>query len=248
MKLDEFYRRIGPYLEGRVGHAEAVDSLYSGDGGVDARRLAIYGRFCRIHRHQVLEGVFAHVHAAFAAREGQAAWKDLVHEYFVAHPMRHFELNENGAEFPAFLVARADERGWPAWLAELADFEWWEWLSKTVPDARDTDGGGEGPGLSLGRLVELRAYGHDLCGWLDHGPGPSEGEPASTPTHVLFWRDRDLDGRRATASPLELLLLKWVFEGQPVPLADLAPDLDPAALTHTLDDLFQAGILDGELP
>ena len=59
MKLRAFFGAITPFLEGRASHDETSRALYgSPEGGTrasdkDARRLAIYGRFCRIHRFEI---------------------------------------------------------------------------------------------------------------------------------------------------------------------------------------------------
>ncbi len=250
MNLHTFFQVIGPFLEGQVDPLGAARVLYGDQAAAsspDARRLRIYGDFCRTHRHEALS-VFSHCQAAVTRQKGEAAWEALVARYFQAHPMRHWELNENGAHFPAFLSQEGDLK--MPFLAELADFEWWEWQTQIARDApQDQDP--EGGALRLSSTVELRRYGHDLIGWLNERDDGQElaglpEPPKPKDQLVLFWRDPDGDLRREPASPEELLVLRLVSEGRP--MADAAVlDLsaDPEALDETLADLHAAGIILG---
>lgn len=231
MKLADFFARMAPYLEGRHSHAEAVRVLYPGrEDSKDARRLSIYGEFCHTHRHEALS-VYEHCRAAVLRELGQEALEDLAARYFQAHPMRSFELNENGARFPEFL--RGPGPGIPPlpYLPDLADFEWWEWQVLVQPDDPADAGPEKGP-LRLGATVELRRYGYDLLDWIDERG--LEGAPAEREGLVLFWRDLDGDGRRGPASAAELRVLQQVSAGQ-------APEDE-----ETLADLRAAGIILGD--
>ena len=249
MKLDAFYAAIGPFLLGDIDHAAGVRALYGcdggrdgdcngdGQGGVDAERLRIYGAFCRTHRHEALS-VYGHCEAAMIHHLGRAAWDDLVDRYFRAHPMRNWELNANGMHLPEFLAKHGVDR--LPFLAELADFEWWEWQTQVAPDAPEEKDPDRGP-LRLGDTVELRQYSHDFLDWLDERDAKTDMASAGLPERgehlVLFWRDRDDDLRREPASPEELLVLRLVSEGGKI----------PEDLRETVDDLFAAGILLGEV-
>jgi hypothetical protein len=245
MKLDDFYARIGPLLLGQATLEEAASSLYGLDWREqkDARRLAIYARFCRIHRHEVLEGVYPYCHQVVLARRGEAAWAELVAAYFAGRPMESFELNENGAEVPDFLAGYAEGAGLPSWLAGLADFEWWEWQTSIQREEPDDEapGQGVGRGLRLAPTVELRRYGHDYVRWLDEDNGPA-GEPAPEETLVLFWRDQDMDARREKASQEELRVLGLVMRGEGL------EELAAQGLMETAADLLEAGIVLGGGP
>ena len=257
MKLQDFYRRVGPFLLGEQDHPEAVLSLYgSAPPQPDAERLAIYGRFCRNHRHDVLDGIYVSLRALVVAGCGEDGWDKLVEAYFRAHPMHHFELNHNGAAFPSFLErlqsepndAMLGERPLPACAAELADFEWWEWQTlSALDDPADLPIDG-GP-LRLHSTVELRPYRYDWLAWFDRDPDaePQPAEPALTDTLVLFWRDRELSSRRDGTSPLELQLIKAVYEGLPID-ADLARLIGCAlsTLAGLAWDHYRAGILIGD--
>ncbi len=235
MKLAEFYATVSPFLQGRKDHASTVRALW-GDAAPqpDSARLAIYGRFCRVHRFEAVDSVYSYAREAIVRLRGEPAWEELVEAYFVAHPMHHVELNENGSELAPFLAAQATAHQLPAWIPGLAELEWWEWKTRIAPDDPRDEDPDQGP-LRIASTVELRPFTHDLVEWLDSEPradAPPQGQ-----TLVLFWRDRELAARRESASEEDLQVLKAVSEGAPV---------DPSGpLGETLEDLRGAGILLG---
>ena len=255
MKLDAFFGAIAPYLEGRRGHAETVAALYGEAAAtthaLDAERLAIYERFCRLHRFEAV-GLFAETRAAIVAAAGEPAWQRLVEDFFLAHPMHHFELNENAAALPAWLAGPAGAgrlaplAPLPPWITELADLEWAAFCADLgpEPDPDDTAEPGGGRGLRIAPSVDVRPYQHDLVAWLD-AEGPRPAAPAPRPSLVIFWRDRDLDGRREPADPAELVVLKMVAERLPAAEVVAQSGLSGDRLFRTLADLHRAGILVG---
>jgi hypothetical protein len=243
VKLEDFFSRIGPFLRGQASHADTVRALYGTPEGKtvqDARRLAIYGRFARLHRFEVVDSIFPHLRRAVVARGGEAAWDALTETYFQRHPMRHFELNTNAVHLPEFLQGYAEEAGLPAWMPELADFEWWEWQAIVAPGE---DAEADGPRISA--TVELRPYTHDFVGWLDAPEAERAPEPEAGECIVLFWRSPQQRLRRENATPEELLVLKAVAEGYTLGDAAAAAGASLEALEATFDDLARAGILVG---
>ena len=223
MKLDEFYARIAPLLEGRRSVTQVAPLLYTGESK-DSRRLAIYADFCAHHRRDALGHVFA---ATASALDGLQAtpWMQWVDSYFAAHPMHHVELNENGVMFPLFLKGHPKV---PEWIAQLADLEWWEW--QTINVARHHE---EPLGLlRLSGTVEIRPYDFDLLRWVD---GPSAKAPVSRSGFVVFWRDREDHLRREWLNDTELRVLAAV--SSQTPIGDDAES--------TVEDLHAAGILVG---
>ncbi len=248
--LQPFFAIVGPFLLGQASHGDTVQRLYGdaacGPAKTDAERLAIYGRFCRTHRHQALS-LFSATQKAIVDGLGEPAWDDLVERYFVAHPMHHFELNQNGESFPQFLAGLlADDAtsGWPPFVAELADFEWWEWQVRVAPDDPENDHD-QGP-LRLASTVDLRPYHHDFVAWLDSEDEARAAAPKEGDRLVLFFRDRSLAARREPVQPLELIVLKALIEGIPLDEA-LAAQVGVAwaDLAATLSDLHAAGIVVG---
>jgi hypothetical protein len=231
MSLNRFFESIAPVLLGASSAQERASALQ-----VDARRLAIYERFCRSHRFEAIESIFPHCCAAVPAAE----WPALVEAYFRRHPMQHVELNTNAAKWPEFLASEVASRALPGWLPELADFEWWEWQTIIAPN--ESDDGASGP-LRIASSVELRPYQYDFIDWIEND---RSGEPAAAQTFVLFWLDPDLTLRREKASQVELLLLKSVATGEALTkplLKELG--VSQQEINATLLDLREAGILRG---
>lgn len=229
MRLAELFAAIAPFLEGREEHAAAARALYGERVTRDSERLAIYGRFCRRHRFNAVDYVFADTRASVIAARGEASWETLVERYFRAHRMHHVELNENGGALPAFLAA---DESLPGWVAELADLEWWEWRTTSALDDPRDRAPAQGA-LRLASTVELRSYQHDLVGWLDAEDRAAA--PAAQGSLVIFWRDLDGDTRREEATTEELAVLKAVTEAARV----------PDAVADELADLRAAGIVLG---
>ena len=254
MKLADFFARLGPYLEGQESHEQAAATLYGGDPAreTDAQRLAIYGRFCRLHRFEVVDPLFSHARAAVIGLRGLPEWERLVDEFFRAAPMHHVELSENGEGLPLFLAEHPAAAGLPPWIAELADLEWWEWRAAIALDDPGDAGPDAGP-LRLAATVDLRPYGHDLVGWLDW-PAPGEGDgdegprpdaPTAGRSVVLFWRDRGLHARREPATALEMAVLRAVLGGQKPLAPGVVVFAEPEELQETVEDLRAAGVLLG---
>lgn len=252
MTLVEVLASMGPYLLGRTSHGQTLQSLMGEQASAqDGERLHIYGEFCRQHRLDAVGHVFAYCRSTVTAHASTATWEELVERYFHVHPMHHVELNWNGRHFPAFLAALPWDHlsELPRFLPDLADFEWWEWQTYTAPDEPLDDAPYSGE-LRLASAVELRPYGYDLLGWLEHRETHCFASmPDTTPSVVLFWRDRDLDLRHAPASSLDLMILKAVVERIPLDHDFMRQVGLPADAVHaSVIDLRAAGILCGTLP
>ena len=253
-----FFAQIGPFLHGAASHAETAGALYGDPADAvtarHAERLAIYGRFCALHRLEALKvfeateaAVRQHAAASDGSRPASEAWSRLVERYFVAHPMHHFEINQNGEFFPEFLATTlaAEPEALPPFIAELADFEWWEWLVIIAPDAESDQPADAGP-LRLSSTVDLRPYHYDFVGWLDAEPEERSAVPEPGEHIVFFWRDRTLRGRRDRALPIELVVVKAILEGMRIDDGLAAQiGVDFAELSETLADLHAAGIVLG---
>ena len=87
--------------------------------------------------------------------------------------------------------------------------------------------------------MELRPYTRRWVEWISKAK--RQGDPEKDAQVVIFWRDRELDPRREVATPLELQILKALFEG-----ANTLAALRKRGLAgETLDDLRDAGIVRG---
>ena len=231
MSLARFFEAIAPTLLGETTAEKSAPKL-----GVDPRRLAVYERFCRVHRFETIEGLYPHCKAAVAP----AKWPALVEDYFRRHPMRSVELNSSGEKWPEFLAGELGSRGLPAWLPELADFEWWEWQTLIAPNEAEDPSAGP---LRIAASLEIRPYRHDLLEWIDQG---RQGEPDEAANYVLFWRNAELGLRREAATPLELWVIKSIATGEPLtPAVRKQLKITKAQVDETVSDLREAGILLG---
>jgi hypothetical protein len=141
---------------------------------------------------------------ALLARVGGARFHNLVTDYLLAHPPRHFSLRELGRALPGFLDGHALESEFPA-LADLARLEW-----ARVDVFDDTNAAS----LSREEVLELGAAEPEQCGlalipaarllrldasvlplWklLDRGEGTSEevasaARPRGETSAVRVWR------------------------------------------------------------
>ena len=159
MSLAAFFEQIGPFLEGKESYSGAVARLYGDppDPALvrDARRLRIYGRFCKLHRHEVIDLVCTETRAQVEALAGAAAWEELIDGYFGAVPMHHAELSANGDGWVDYFAAQVAARGLPGWLAELSDLEQAEFRAGVAADEPE----GEPTDLST-RFVDRKIGDH----------------------------------------------------------------------------------------
>jgi len=141
---------------------------------------------------------------ALRARLGETRFHNLVTDYLLAHPSRHFSLRELGRALPGFLARHALEREFPA-LADLARLEWARVDVFDDADAAPLSREGllgpgasdpEGFGFALipaARLLRLDASVLPLWKRLDAGGGAGEdadaaGGPRGEARAVRVWR------------------------------------------------------------
>lgn len=179
--------------------------------GVDARGLRTYRRLFLGGITSLLAGNFPVIRRTL----GPGAWQALVEAFYAGHRCTTPLFTEVAGEFVAWLAGR-DPRasGDPAWLAELAHYEWIELELQVAepgaPSAHGADGGVGGPGdgdvLALSALARPLAYR-----WPVHRIGPGwrpEARPPAEPTLLLARRDADGDVRFSVLSPLVYRLLQ----------------------------------------
>lgn len=193
----------------------------------DTPRLLIYAHQVRGRQRGLLDAVFPRCRDVVVTREGEAAWFALTDACFRAHPMRDFVLHANARGFPAQLRERA-----PAWLAELADFEWCELRAdEAAEDVRDATPDA-GP-LRLASTVAVRRYRHDLDAWIDGGDPHADARPGEAA--VVFWRSAALDACHAVARADDLAVIEHLERGAGL----------PARLHPARDALVVAGVILG---
>jgi len=249
MTLARFFDTIGPMLLGPADAETTAVALLGEPSALLTERLALYRRFCDLHRHGTLEGVFAETHGAVVVTVSEARWDKLLAVYFEAHVPTDWELNGNGMRFPEFLARSEDVADLPRWIAELADLEWLEWQTHVSPDV-PSDLSKVGP-RRLGSTVALRVYQHALLEWLDadteeRPSAPREcSEAALGGAPVLFWRDGALRMHRETPAAETLVVLQAVELGRPTEALADALGLDAARVRAAESELRTCGVVIG---
>lgn len=229
MRLADFFRTIEPMLAERASASETARALYGADPGPNGERLAFYQRMCRWRRAETLAGIFPRVHRTIG---DEGRWRQLTTAYFAEAPWTDVKQLPSAAGFPDFLARVRDGEQLPAWLPELADFEWWVLATRVAIDPADDPATGP---LRLAATLEIRPYRFDLVGWVDDLDADAPGPPAPGRFAVLFWRDRDLVACVRSGSEREIRLLAAVRSGAPV-------DPELAAQLHRIGVLAGGGI------
>lgn len=173
--------------------------------GIDDRRLAVYRDLFANNIRTLLAGNFPVIGRTLAADR----WAALVREFFADFRSHTPLFPQIGEEFVRYLQQRqqagADD---PAWLAELAHYEWIE-LALQISDipvpAHDPH-----ENLLAGMPVASPLAWPLAYRWPVHviGPGQIPGEPPPAPTLLLVRRDAEGEVHFSELSPLVYRLLE----------------------------------------
>ncbi|MCC8363654.1 putative DNA-binding domain-containing protein [Lysobacter sp. A6] len=220
--------------------------------GIEERRLAVY----RDLLFNSLEGLLASKFPVIKQTLGEEAWRDLVRAFYATHRCATPLFTEVGAEFVDYLGAPSLPRtreSWPAWLPELAHYEYLE-LAVSISDdplpAHDPDGDLLDGTPLLSPHARPVAYA-----WPVHriGPDHQPDAPPDHPTLLLVRRDPAGDVHFSELSPLTFRLLQLLeaadATGREVleTLADEAAAPDRAAFLRDGARQFQQLRLDAVL-
>jgi hypothetical protein len=120
--LSVFFDEVIPYVMGERSAAEIEASL--GPSATGTRHLEVYAGVVRTNIESAMASVYSAVkHAADAIHAG--LWQRLTNEFFATWPPRHFDPNLCGEPMASFLRSRRyTDMDVPAFLEELADYEW----------------------------------------------------------------------------------------------------------------------------
>lgn len=100
---------------------------------VDPARAAVYARLV----FNNVEGLFASSFPVLRSVLDDAAWTALIRDFLARHRARTPLFPRLPQEFASFLAEARETAGDPAWLAELADYEWLE--LECAQDPREID-------------------------------------------------------------------------------------------------------------
>ena len=178
--------------------------------GIEARRLAIYRDLFFNNIESLLAGNFPVIRKTL----GDDAWRTLVRQFYAEHRSRTPLFPEVAREFIRYLESRAGRNdSLPAWLRELAHYEWVELALQIADDTVP-------PHMPDGDLVTgepvVSPFAWALAyQWPVHRIGPDylPDTVPSEPTLLLVRRDAGHQVRFAAISPLVYRLMELLGEG-----------------------------------
>jgi hypothetical protein len=223
--------------------------------GVEDRRMAIYRNLFFNNVAQLLSRTFPVLYKIL----GEDEWRTLVRDYFSRHESHTPLFLEMPREFLQYLESeRGQVEGDPAFLYELAHYEWVELalsIDEREPDLDDLDPDGdllEGhPEISpLVWSLQYRFPVHTIS------PDNQPAEPGDQPTFLVVYRNADgrigfLEINAVTARLIELLVEDEDANGRAA-LEKIAAELDhprPETVVggglEIMEDLRSRGIIVG---
>jgi hypothetical protein len=228
-----------------------AETMWRGDERLSAlERLDIYADMYFYRLRDCLRGDFP----AVAAVLGEARFHNLVTDYVLARPPRHFSLRFAGQQLPAFIRGHAVAETAP-FLRDLADLEW------AIVDAFDAP---DAPVLAADRLAAVPAEEWaDLrfgvtpslqllrCDWAVHttwqevNDGCQVRDPEHRPTWLRVWR-QDLRVFHRQIDAIESAALLDVLAGLPfAQVCDRIAAEDPADAAPRAFGLVASWLQDG---
>lgn len=173
--------------------------------GVPARRMGVYNELLFNNITGFLDRCFPVCRAVL----GEARWRGLNRSFWRDWPLHSPLHRDMTREFVRYLQSRPHGR-WPAWLPELARYEWAELavdLMDVVPPPHDADGD-----LQHGALVLNPAMMNLSFEWPVHRIGPDHRPRKPQPTGLLVYRDREEAVQFVHVNPVTARLLQLLGE------------------------------------
>lgn len=173
--------------------------------GIEERRLRIYRELF----FNAIEGLLAGGFPVIRASLGDRRWKALVRAFHAGHRSRTPLFPQIAGEFVEYLDGRDSdgESDLPAWLPELAHYEWIEqalFTSDAQVEAHDPHGDLIASVPMLSPLALPLAYRWPVT---DIGPGHLPAVAPDMPTTLLVHRDHEHQVRFTRIAPLAYHLL-----------------------------------------
>ncbi len=218
--------------------------LNAGPGGVEQRRLVIYRDLIYNTIESFLATGFPILHSVYAEKD----WHALVRDFLASHLCASPYFSEISEEFLAYLqVERGQREGDPAFLVELAHYEWVELALDIAPDDLSAI-----PVSVDGDLLKQRPLISPLAWPLAYhfpvhliGADFQPEAPADSPSYLVVYRDLDDDVQFMELNAVTYRLLQ-VLQDESIPngaaaLEQVGREIshpDPQALLQ-----FGAGLL-----
>ena len=216
--------------------------------GVPARRMGIYNELLYNNIENSLNACFPVARALLGPRR----WPRLARAFFRDWRCTTPHYREIPREFVRYLMEAA--AGQPAWLAELAHYEWAELAVDImdVPPAPACDPDGD---LLDGRPVPATALMNLAYAWPVHRIGPGHRPRKPAPAHLLVFRKADDNVGFMELNPVSARLVALLQAGTPTgreaaqriaeELAHSQPETVVAGAATILDELRAAGAILG---
>lgn len=175
--------------------------------GVDARRMGIYSDLIYNNVSSLLGDFFPVIRSLLTEDE----WHGMVRHFFISHQSQTPYFMELAGEFAAYLSHNQMTGELPAFLPELAHYEWIELaifaMDEELPDAALPEQRLGETGLLLTPLAKPLAYQYPV-----HriGPGYRPDEPGDLPTCLMVFRDAEEDVRFLELQPLSYHLMNEI--------------------------------------
>lgn len=173
---------------------------------LDARRLRVYRDLFFNNIEGLLRGSFPVISATL----GPAEWKNVVQRYFAAYRSRTPLFPRIAAEFVDHLRQQTEAGVQPAWLAEMAHYEWIEqalFTSDAQPPSHDPDGDLFDGIPVFSPWAEPLVYRWPV---LQIGPGQVPSAAPDAPTLLLVWRNASQQVSFSQIGPFAFHLLTSV--------------------------------------
>ncbi len=181
--------------------------LHAGPAGVEQRRLDIYRDLIYNNIESFLATGFPVLHSLYTEKDWHALVRDFVASHLCASPY----FSEISEEFLAYLqVERGQTEGDPAFLVELAHYEWVELALDIAPeDLSDIALSVDGDLLKQRPLISPLAWPL-VYQYPVHliGPEFQPEVPADTPSYLVVYRDLDDDVRFMQINAITFRLLQ----------------------------------------
>lgn len=234
-ELNLFFQTMRAFLLGRI-NADMVETTL-GTSPSGTQRLVFYRTLVRNDHHGFMEKLFGFTQDALKER-----FSDYVDRFLTEHPPSHWEPNQIGERFPDWLRGQSDLLGIAPWIAELAQYEWFEFVvytdpSPDYPTAR---------GLTLNPTMRALRFEFDVPGWVAAGRPTSDINtgPPKRDLILLIYRDpRTLQCKFLETTPWTHLIVASLENGEnPFDAATMA-GCDLGAANQAVGALVHAGLL-----
>lgn len=200
--LARFHQQVAHFLKGEITAEEFAARVGPSPSGLE--RLMFYRTLMRRNVALILGQLHGATRVA-AERHRSGLWTALIREYTRVHPPDHCDPGHFGERLSAFLAARrAEDPSLPAYLEEVADYQWCCYAVGVAPFEPTRQD------IGLDRTLFVRQYDHATPAFvraaLRDEVDPAEPELKSTPV-LIYRHPQTLRAKVYYPSPLGLAVV-----------------------------------------